>query len=54
MEGPVAGLDGLAGWVGGGWGGGWGGGGGDALLTHVELTLNGCPAQIVQIGPSLS
>lgn len=29
-------------------------GGGDAVLTHVELTLNGCPAQIVEIGPSLS
>lgn len=22
----------------------------DASLTHVELTLNGCPAQIVEIG----
>ena len=25
--------------------------GGNAVLTHVALTLNGCPAQIVEIGP---
>lgn len=34
----------------------WGGVGwavrGDTVLTHVELTLNGCPAQIVEIGPA--
>lgn len=36
-----------------GWWCWWGGGGvrGDTALTHVELTLNCRPAQIVEIGP---
>lgn len=31
--------------------GGWGIRG-DTVLTHAELTLNGCPAQIVKMGPA--